>query len=140
MTKLYKTKKHFIIALAVLGKYVCTLKGQAENLSEEKAYLKNQEKQITEANNDLDSVYQKILALSKKSPECGRAYSQTVRDSLVQAERAWIQRRDAEALWRAYTGGAEGGSALREDYNENLLKLINERKELLERSLKNIQQ
>jgi uncharacterized protein YecT (DUF1311 family) len=139
MTKLYKTKKHFITALAVLGTCICTLKGQRENLPEEKAYLNGQEQQIAKANNDLDRVYQKILAVLKSRLNAGEPIAKTVKDSLVQAERAWIQWRDAEALWRAY-GGAEGGSALREEYNENLLKLINERKELLERSLKSIQQ
>jgi hypothetical protein len=58
----------------------------------------------------------------------------------IYAERARIKWRDAEALWRAYAGGSVGGSALREDVNENLLKLINERKKSLETSLKSIQQ
>jgi uncharacterized protein YecT (DUF1311 family) len=126
--------------LAVLGICVCTLKGQTKNLSEEQSYLKSQEKQIAVANNDLDGVYQKILALLKSRLNAGEPIAKTVKDSLVQAERAWIQWRDAEALWRAYAAGTVGGSALREEYDDNLLKLINERKELLERSLKSIQQ
>jgi uncharacterized protein YecT (DUF1311 family) len=123
-----------------VGTCVCTLKGQTENLPEEKAYSNSQEKQIAKANNDLDRVYQKILALLKSRLNAGEPTAKTVQDSLVQAERAWIQWRDAEALWRAFAGGAVGGSALREEYNENLLKLINERKVLLERSLESIQQ
>ena len=66
VTKLYKTKKHFIIAFAVLGICVCTLKGQAQNLPEEKAFLRSQQKQIDEANNDLDRVYQKNSRASQK--------------------------------------------------------------------------
>lgn len=103
MTKLYKTSI-FIIALAVLGTCVCTLKGQAQNLPEEKAYLRSKEKQIDEANSDLDRVYQKILALLNSRVNAGEPIAKTVKDSLVKAERTWIQWRDAEALWRAYAG------------------------------------
>jgi len=44
----------------------------------------------------------------------------------------WIKWRDAEALMRAYSDGAVGGSALMEDVHSNLIRLINERREYLQ--------
>jgi uncharacterized protein YecT (DUF1311 family) len=140
MTKLDRTKKLFIVAFAAVGTCVYTSNGQVRSEAPEITYLNRQEKQIDGANNDLDRVYQKILAVLESRINAGDNVAKDVKDSLVAAERKWIQWRDAEALWQAYAGGAVGGSALREDFHKNLLKLIDERKESLERCLKSIQQ
>jgi uncharacterized protein YecT (DUF1311 family)/YHS domain-containing protein len=99
--------------------------------------LDHQEKQIDRANNDLNRVYQKILAILQNQIDAGDGGDKETKDYLVAAERKWIQWRDAEALSEAYAGGgAAGMSAWREDYHESLLKLIDQRKESLERYLK----
>ncbi|MBV8216648.1 MAG: DUF1311 domain-containing protein [Verrucomicrobia bacterium] len=102
--------------------------------------LIGQDKQITEANNDLDRIYQKLITVLGSRVNAGEDDAKPLKDALIAAERAWIQWRDAEALLRAYGGGSVGGSALREDLHENLLALINERKESLQNLLTNIQQ
>jgi uncharacterized protein YecT (DUF1311 family) len=73
--------------------------------------------QVDKANTVLDDVYRNLM--SKGDPE--------ERKSLREAERAWIQWRDAEAMYIARHGGAVGGSALRVDYATAQLKLVNER-------------
>jgi uncharacterized protein YecT (DUF1311 family) len=73
--------------------------------------------QVDKANTVLDGVYRDLM--SKGDP--------AEQKSLREAERAWIQWRDAEAMYIARHGGAVGGSALRVDYAAAQLKLINER-------------
>jgi uncharacterized protein YecT (DUF1311 family) len=136
MTKLSGAKKRLIIAYAVLGTCVFILKGESSEIET----LINQDKQITEANNDLDGIYQKILTVLGSRINAGDVDAKQLRNALVEAERAWIQWRDAEALLRAYGGGSVGGSALREDLHKNLLALIDERKESLQELLTSIQQ
>jgi uncharacterized protein YecT (DUF1311 family) len=72
---------------------------------------------VDSANKVLDEVYRDLM--SKAEPE--------VKTSLREAQRAWIKWRDAEAMYIARQGGAVGGSALRVDYADAQLKLINER-------------
>ena len=72
---------------------------------------------VDKANTVLDGVYRDLMA--KADPEEQR----WLRD----AQRAWIKWRDAEAMFIARHGGAVGGSALRIDYAEAQLKLINDR-------------
>jgi uncharacterized protein YecT (DUF1311 family) len=91
-----------------------------------------QDKAISEANASLDKTYQKIMATLDDNAAGGDSSAKNVKDALVQAERAWIKWRDAEALMRAYAGGAVGGSALREDLHSALLDLINERQDYLQ--------
>ena len=69
---------------------------------------------VDQANKELDRVYAELMAKAEKT-------------SLRDAQRAWIKWRDAEAMFIARQGGAGGGSALRVDYAETQLKLINDR-------------
>ena len=73
--------------------------------------------EVDSANKVLDGVYRDLM--SSAEPE--------VKTSLRDAQRAWIKWRDAEAMYIARHGGAVGGSALRMDYVDAQLKLINER-------------
>jgi uncharacterized protein YecT (DUF1311 family) len=50
---------------------------------------------------------------------------------LKEAERSWIKWRDDEAMLMARVGGAVGGSAMRVDFANAQLKLINQRIEAL---------
>ena len=61
----------------------------------------HQEKQIGQACNDLNQVYQKILAILQNQINAGDDGAKE-KDYLVAAERRWIQWRDAEALSEAY--------------------------------------
>jgi uncharacterized protein YecT (DUF1311 family) len=72
---------------------------------------------VDQANKELDRAYGDLLA--KADPE-----EKTI---LRDAQRAWIKWRDAEAMFIARQGGAVGGSALRVDFAEAQLKLINDR-------------
>jgi uncharacterized protein YecT (DUF1311 family) len=91
-----------------------------------------QDKAISEANASLDKTYQKVMADLDGKVAAGDASAKNLKDALIAAERAWIKWRDAEALMRAYAGGAVGGSALNEDLHSALLDLIKERKEYLQ--------
>jgi uncharacterized protein YecT (DUF1311 family) len=73
--------------------------------------------EVDKANTVLDGVYRDLM--SKGDPE--------EQKSLREAERGWIQWRDAEAMYIARHGGAVGGSGLRVDYANAQLKLIKER-------------
>jgi uncharacterized protein YecT (DUF1311 family) len=88
-----------------------------------------QDKAISEANASLDKTYQKVMADLDGKVAAGDASAKNLKNALIEAERAWIKWRDAEALMRAYAGGAVGGSALNEDLHSALLDLIKERKE-----------
>jgi uncharacterized protein YecT (DUF1311 family) len=95
--------------------------------------LVTEDKAIAAANSSLDLIYQKIIAKLDSQITAGDEGSKRIKDALVGAERAWIKWRDAEALLRAYCGGAVGGSALNEDFHSALLTLITtERQEYLE--------
>lgn len=73
---------------------------------------------VDSANKVLDGVYRDLISKTEDSQE---------KNSLREAQRAWIKWRDAEAMYIARHGGAVGGSALRGDYAVAELKLINER-------------
>lgn len=77
---------------------------------------------INRADKELDGIYRELMA---------KAAEPEVKTSLRDAQRAWIKWRDAEAMFIARHGGAVGGSALRVDYLDAQLKLINERVALL---------
>lgn len=91
-----------------------------------------QDKAISEANASLDKTYQKVMANLDSKVADGDTSSKNLKSALIEAERAWIKWRDAEALMRAYAGGAVGGSALNEDLHTALLELIKERQEYLQ--------
>lgn len=74
--------------------------------------------EVDKANKVLDGVYRDLMSKAEEAQE---------KTSLRDAQRAWIKWRDAEAMYIARHGGSVGGSALRVDYAEAQLKLINER-------------
>jgi uncharacterized protein YecT (DUF1311 family) len=110
-----------------------------EGQSAETELLKEQRNQIEAADAELRGVYQKILAALHDRIVGGDQTAVLFKDALVKAEAAWMRWRDAEALLRAYAGGAVGGSALREDVHQNLLSLIAKRKEYMQKLLEGIQ-
>ena len=81
---------------------------------------------VDEANARLDGVYQSLI--SKLDADGQKA--------LKEAERSWIKWRDDEAMLIARVGGAIGGSAMRVDFANAQLKLINQRIEALGEYLK----
>jgi len=76
---------------------------------------------VDQANAKLDAVYKKLM--SKLDADGQKA--------LKEAERSWIKWRDDEAMLMARMGGAVGGSAMRVDFANAQLKLINQRIEVL---------
>ena len=76
---------------------------------------------VDQANTKLDAVYKRLM--SKLDADGQKA--------LKEAERSWIKWRDDEAMLMARVGGAVGGSALRVDFANAQLKLINQRIEVL---------
>ena len=96
-----------------------------------------QDKAIAEANASLDRTYQKAIATYESLAAGGDASAKNTKAALIEAERAWIKWRDAEALMRAYAGGAVGGSALNKELHSVLLDLIKERQEFLQNMLEN---
>src|SRR6267154_6078410 len=76
---------------------------------------------VDQANTKLDAVYKRLM--SKLDADGQKA--------LKEAERSWIKWRDDEAMLIARVGGAVGGSALRVDFANAQLKLINQRIEVL---------
>ncbi|MEY2565461.1 MAG: Lysozyme inhibitor LprI [Verrucomicrobiota bacterium] len=84
--------------------------------------------EIDKANAVLDGVYRDLMAKAgDPKNRTGALDAEREKTSLRDAQRAWIKWRDAEALFIARHGGAVGGSALRMDYADAQLKLINER-------------
>jgi uncharacterized protein YecT (DUF1311 family) len=81
---------------------------------------------VDEANTRLDGVYQSLM--SKLDADGQKA--------LKEAERSWIKWRDDEAMLIARVGGAIGGSAMRVDFANAQLRLINQRIEALGEYLK----
>jgi len=81
---------------------------------------------VDEANTRLDEVYQSLM--SKLDADGQKA--------LKEAERSWIKWRDDEAMLIARVGGAIGGSAMRVDFANAQLRLINQRIEALGEYLK----
>ena len=76
---------------------------------------------VDRANGEIDQVYKDLMGkLDAKQQK-----------SLREAQRAWIKWRDAEADFITRLGGAEGGSSFRVDYSNALLKLIQQRTEVL---------
>jgi uncharacterized protein YecT (DUF1311 family) len=108
--------------------YITVTAGQGSEIDN----LIAQDKAISEANASLDQTYQKVIADLDAKVAAGDPSAKNLKDALIEAERAWIKWRDAEALMRAYAGGAVGGSALREDLHSALLDLIKERQEYLQ--------
>ena len=81
---------------------------------------------MDEANTRLDEVYRSLM--SKLDADGQKA--------LKEAERSWIKWRDDEAMLIARVGGAIGGSAMRVDFANAQLRLINQRIEALGEYLK----
>lgn len=125
MCHLYKAGLPVIAALSVYMSATMSAASEVDNLVAE-------DKAIAAANSSLDRIYQKIIANLDSQIAAGEEGSKSMKQALVEAERTWIKWRDAEALWRAYSGGAVGGSALNEDLHSALLTLIKERQEYLE--------
>jgi uncharacterized protein YecT (DUF1311 family) len=76
---------------------------------------------VDAANGTIDKVYSELMSkLDDKQQK-----------SLKDTQRAWIKWRDAEAEFVARLGGAIGGSALRVDFANAQLKLIQERTNVL---------
>jgi uncharacterized protein YecT (DUF1311 family) len=76
---------------------------------------------VDQANAKLDAVYKRLMG--KLDADGQKA--------LKEAERSWIKWRDDEAILMARAGGAAGGSAMRVDFANAQLKLINQRIEVL---------
>ena len=76
---------------------------------------------VDQANTKLDGVYKHLMG--KLDADGQKA--------LKEAERSWIKWRDDEAILMARVGGAVGGSAMRVDFANAQLKLINQRMEVL---------
>jgi uncharacterized protein YecT (DUF1311 family) len=117
-----------MLLIFVVGIYLPMLVAQGSEIDD----LIAQDKAIAEANASLGRTYQKIVETLDGKAAAGDAWAKNLKAALVEAERAWIKWRDAEALMRAYAGGAEGGSALNEDLHSALLDLIKERQEYLQ--------
>jgi uncharacterized protein YecT (DUF1311 family) len=115
----------FVTAVSI---YVTVTVGQGSEIDN----LIAQDKAISEANASLDQTYQKVIADLDAKIAAGDPSAKNLKGALIEAERAWIKWRDAEALMRAYAGGAVGGSALNEDLHSALLDLIQERQEYLQ--------
>jgi uncharacterized protein YecT (DUF1311 family) len=81
---------------------------------------------VDQANAKLDGVYKRLMG---KLDADGQ-------NALKEAERSWIKWREDEAMLMARAGGAIGGSAMRVDFANAQLKLINERMEVLNGYLK----
>ena len=81
---------------------------------------------VDRANAKLDAVYKQLMG--KLDADGQKA--------LKEAERSWIKWRDDEAMLKARVGGSVGGSALRVDFANAQLKLINQRMEVLSAYLK----
>lgn len=83
---------------------------------------------VDKANKVLDGVYRDLMAkAADPKNRTGSLDAEREKNSLRDAQRAWIKWRDAEAMFIARHGGAVGGSALRMGFAEAQLKLINER-------------
>jgi uncharacterized protein YecT (DUF1311 family) len=108
MCHLYNAVLPIIAAVSVYMSATISAASEVDNLVTE-------DKAIVAANSSLDLIYQKIIAKLDSQITAGDEGSKRIKDALVGAERAWIKWRDAEALLRAYSGGAVGGSALNED-------------------------
>jgi len=84
--------------------------------------------EVDKANAVLDGVYRDLMSKAgDPKNRTGSLDAEREKTSLRDAQRAWIKWRDAEAMFIARHGGAVGGSALRMDYADAQLKLINER-------------
>jgi uncharacterized protein YecT (DUF1311 family) len=82
---------------------------------------------VDQANTRLDAIYKRLM--SKLEPAGQKA--------LKEAERSWIKWRDDEAMFVGRgVFGDTGGSALRVDFANAQLKLINQRIEVLNEYLK----
>jgi uncharacterized protein YecT (DUF1311 family) len=76
---------------------------------------------VDQANTKLDAIYKRLMG--KLDADGQKA--------LKEAERSWIKWRDDEAMLMARVGGAVGGSAMRVDFANAQLKLINQRMEVV---------
>jgi uncharacterized protein YecT (DUF1311 family) len=94
---------------------------------------------LDDANEKLNGVYQNLLAAFNKQikngDELDRTFAEQHEKALTEAERAWVRWRDAEAVFQARFTGSVGGSALEEDVDTNLLEMISQRTELLQKDL-----
>jgi uncharacterized protein YecT (DUF1311 family) len=96
---------------------------------------------VDQANKKLDAVYQDLMARAgDPKNRSGDLDAQKHKTSLRDAQRAWIKWRDAEAMFIARHNGAVGGSALRVDFLDAQLKLINDRIAVLKAYLTQVPQ
>ena len=87
---------------------------------------------VDRANKELDAVYQDLMSRAgDPKNRSGDLDAQRHKTSLRDAQRAWLKWRDAEAMFIARHNGAVGGSALRMDFLDAQLKLINDRTAVL---------
>ena len=118
--------KNHVVAAAIISAFVSFTISNAR--AEEKQTVPEQEQaEVDKANKELDRVYAELMAKTGRSNADMPEEAKSDKNSLRDAQRAWIKWRDAEALFIARHGGAIGGSALRTDYLEAELKLINDR-------------
>lgn len=83
--------------------------------------------EVDKANKVLDDVYRDLTSKAENSADrSGSLDADREKTSLREPQRAWIKWRDAEAMYIARHGGAVGGGALRMDYLDAQLKLIND--------------
>lgn len=121
--------KHHLAIVAALALQFAFHTG-AKAAAEEKWERPGTQEQaaVDRANKELDRVYAELLAKAgDPKNRTGDLDAEREKTSLRDAQRAWIKWRDAEAMFIARHGGAVGGSALRMDYADAELKLINDR-------------
>ena len=83
---------------------------------------------VDQATKELDRVYGELMTKAgDPKNRTGDLDAEREKTSLRDAQGAWIKWRDAESMFIARHGGAVGGSALRMDFADAQLKLINER-------------
>jgi uncharacterized protein YecT (DUF1311 family) len=114
-----KTPKLLAVAVAL-----ATMAGALESKGKEPDFKPpgtEENAAVDQANAKLDGVYKRLMG--KLDADGQKA--------LKDAERSWIKWRDDEAMLMARAGGAIGGSAMRVDFANAQLKLINERIEAL---------
>jgi uncharacterized protein YecT (DUF1311 family) len=90
---------------------------------------------VDQANERLGAIYKRLMSKLEGYP-----LNDMGQKALKEAERSWIKWRDDEAMLISRVGGAEGGSGLRVDFANAQLKLINQRIEVLNEYLKQIEE
>jgi uncharacterized protein YecT (DUF1311 family) len=133
-------KRHLFPVVAVVIAFASLAVCSAR--AEEKAERPGTQEQaaVDQANKELDRVFGELMAkVGDPKNRTGDLDAEKEKTSLRDAQRAWIKWRDAEAMFIARHAGAVGGSALRMDYADAQLKLINERIAILQAYLTSAQ-